>query len=450
MGCKSQERNPRDPGEWTTMKALRKETFAVAAPVCGLAAGLLCGLDSRAQPAESISSQTNAPLQAEAPQQPRYIMPDLAMSLAKRWELKTSWFTLKFGESVAIDYTAFNQNAASISQVGEQQDQWQAREVRLSAAGYIGCGYQVKYYVNGAYNGFDTTQTKWNLQDCWLEFPLGSSNTTLTLGKTKETFVYEVVSSFVTLPQQERVLDPFFTSRNVGLKLGQVMADERMTLSGGVFSDWWVNGDTPKNGGADATARLTGLLWDSPDGTHYFHVGIAGRYVSAPNDTLRYKGKPESNVADDYVDTGKLTADHAWHLGLEALWSQGPFSMLAEYNHAWAISPAIQNPQFYGYYILGSWVPTGESRPYDHTVGYAGRITPRNYWGAPELVAQFSRVDLNGGSVKGGVFDETYLGVNWWVSPQWKLGFGWGRNWLDRFGKTGVTDTFLTRFQWVF
>ena len=378
-------------------------------------------------------------------------MPDLAESLAERWAIKTHWFTLKFGESIVVDYTGFHQNSESLSQVGKQDDQWQAREVRLDVAGSIGSAYKVKYYVNASYNGFDATSDKrWNLVDLWLAFPLGCRDTTLTVGKTKETFDYEVVSSFVTLPQQERILNPFFTSRDVGLKLTQVLANKRMTLSGGVFSDWWVNGSTPKNGGADASARLTGLLWDDPDRGRYFHLGISGRYLSAAHDTLRYAGRPESNVASDYVDTGNFPGDHAWHLGLEALWSQGPISVLAEYNRAWTESPATRNPQFYGYYILASWVLTGESRPYNHATGYTGRLVPKYHWGAPELVARFSRVDLDDETVHGGRFYKTYLGANWWMSGQWKLGFGWGHTWLNRFGGTGITDSFLTRVQWVF
>jgi phosphate-selective porin OprO/OprP len=434
------------------LRRVRTENLAAAAPVCGLAAGLLCGFDAPAQVLRSGPPPAGEQYQATtASQEPRYIMPDLAEKLAKRWELKSDWFTLKLGASIVIDYTAFEQDAASISQVGKQDDQWQAREVRLNAGGSIGSGYKIKYYVNASYNGFDATSNmKWNLLDCWLAFPLGSPERTLTVGKMKETFDYEMVSSFVNLPQQERILNPFITSRDVGLKLTQVMAHERMTLSGGGFSDWWVNGDTPKNGGADATARLTGLLWDCPDGAHYFHLGISGRYLSAAKDTLDYKGKPESNVADDFVDTGKFPGDHAWHLGLEALWNQGPLSILAEYNHAWTDSPSTGNPQFYGYYILASWVVTGENRPYDRSVGYTGRIIPKYQWGAPELVARFSRVNLDDETIQGGKFYKTYFGVNWWVSRQWKVGFGWGHTWLDRFGTTGVTDSFLTRLQWVF
>jgi hypothetical protein len=40
------------------------------------------------------------------------------------------------------------------------------------------------------------------------------------------------------------------------------------------------------------------------------------------------------------------------------------------------------------------------------------------------------------------------VGINCWATRRWKLGFGWGHTWLDRFDKTGLTDSFLTRFQW--
>jgi phosphate-selective porin len=66
---------------------------------------------------------------------------------------------------------------------------------------------------------------------------------------------------------------------------------------------------------------------------------------------MRYRSRPESNVTDYYLDTGTLMGDHATHLGLEALWNEGPFSILAEYNHAWVSSTQSGDPAFSGYYI---------------------------------------------------------------------------------------------------
>ena len=391
------------------------------------------------------------PAPLPAPEQP-FLVPDVPHSLVDQTQLKQRWLTLKVGLVALADYTAFHQDSASLSQVGSQKDQWEARAARLMIRGTIGEDYKISYLVAGEYKGFETDPSQnWQLTDLSFTFPIGGPATKLTVGKTKETFSYEMVGDAANLPQQERVLTPFFVSRNVGAKVTHVFgAEQFMTLSGGVFNDWWTKGDSYADSGTDVSVRLTGLAWDQPDGKRFLHLGLSGRYAGADNNTLRYKGRPESNVSDPYVDTGDLPGDHAWHLGPEALWNEGPFSVLAEYNHAWVQSPGSDNPQFSGYYITGSWILTGETRPYDRTVGYARRVMPKGRWGAPELVVRFSHEDLNDGSVQGGKFDKTYLGLNWWATRRWKVGAGWGHTWLDRFGQTGVTDSFQMRLQWIY
>jgi phosphate-selective porin OprO/OprP len=83
-------------------------------------------------------------------------------------------------------------------------------------------------------------------------------------------------------------------------------------------------------------------------------------------------------------------------------------------------------------------------------VGYSRRIIPESRWGAPELVARFSHVDLDDGPVQGGWFDKTYLGINWWATQRWKFGIGWGHTWLDRSGETGETNSLQARMQWIY
>jgi len=439
---------PLSLGERAGVRASLISVFAV------LVMGLLSGTTARAQSEESelppaLGEFEAAPL---APPEKPFFVPDVPPSVADQTQVRSRWFTLKPGVSAVFDYTAFSQDTASLSQVGKQEDQFQVRDLRLMLRGTIGTDHKVSYFAAGVYKGFDTDPaTTWEMIDLWFAFPLGGPATKLTVGKMKETFGYEMVGDSGNLPQQERVLTPFFVSRSIGAKISHVFgADQRMTLSGGVFNDWWVAGDSLDDSGTDVSARLTGLAWDQPDDKRFLHLGLAGRYAGADHNTLRYKGRPESNVADNYVDTGNLPGDHAWHLGLEALWNEGPFSVLAEYNRAWVDSPAAGNPEFSGYYVTASWILTGETRPYDRTVGYARRVMPEGPWGAPELVARFSHVDLDDGAVQGGKFDKTYLGINWWATRRWKIGFGWGHTWLDRLGKTGVTDSFLTRIQWVY
>ena len=93
---------------------------------------------------------------------------------------------------------------------------------------------------------------------------------------------------------------------------------------------------------------------------------------------------------------------------------------------------------------------TGETRPYDRNVGYARRVVPTGRWGAPELVVRYANVTLDDRLVAGGSFENTYVGVNWWATKRLKFSTGWTRTWLDKDERRGVTDAFLTRFQWVY
>jgi phosphate-selective porin OprO/OprP len=224
----------------------------------------------------------------------------------------------------------------------------------------------------------------------------------------------------------------------------------RMTASAGVYNDWWLKEERLSESGTTLTGRVTGLVWDEGLGHRYLHLGVAGRYAGADDDTMRYRARPESNVTDYFLDTGTLEGDHAWHAGVEALLAEGPFSLLGEYQHAWVQAPASGDPEFDGYYVTASWILTGEHRPYDRTVGYARRVMPGGRWGAPEVVVRFSHVDLDDGVVQGGSFDKTYLGLNWWATRRWKFGVGWGHTWLTRFDAIGVTDAVQARLQFVY
>jgi len=353
----------------------------------------LCGVRAHAQSVESDTAPVRGQFEAEEPPPPEkpFVAPDVPHSFAEKVQIRTTWFTLKPGLVLIEDYTAFTQDAASISQVGVQENQWDPRAGRLMLRGTIGDSYKVAYLVAGEYKGFDSDpEETWNVTDVSFTFSIRGPATKLTVGKTKQSFSYEMVGDAANLPQAERVLSPFFVSRDIGVKVSHVFGKEqRATATVGVFNDWWVRDLPHDRSGTDVTARVTGLLWDHPDRHTFLHLGLAMRRVGADNDSLRYKGRPESNVTDNYVDTGDLVSDHGSHLGLEALWNEGPLSVLAEYNRAWVDSPDNGDPQFFGYYFTASWVLTGETRPYDRTVGFARRVLPQGRAGAPSWSSGF-------------------------------------------------------------
>ena len=426
------------------MRLMNRTALAVAL--------LLVSAAASAQSTESLSVPvgTAAGDKPAAPAEVDYVVPDLKTQPNGGMHQVNDYFSFKPSLALLEDFTYIDQDADSIAQVGDQASQWQVRSARLTFLGSIGKDYKVSYQFGGEYKGFATNPDQnWQLTDLAFTFPLGGPNNKLVVGKTKEPFNYEMVGDAANLPHSERVLSPFFVSRNMGVKMLHVFGEKKtMTLSYGMFNDTWdINATSSR--GMDYAARVTGLVWDVPEKQQFLHLGLALREVGADG-TLRYRGRPESNVTDYYVDTGNMPADGAFQYGLEALWNNGPFSVLAEYNHATVDSPTLNDPEFKGYYITGSWVITGETRPYDRNVGYARRVIPTGRWGAPELVVRYSNLDLDDNTVQGGSFEKTYLGLNWWATKRWKFGIGWGRTWLDKNGVTGVTDAVLSRIQWVY
>jgi phosphate-selective porin OprO and OprP len=107
----------------------------------------------------------------------------------------------------------------------------------------------------------------------------------------------------------------------------------------------------------------------------------------------------------------------------------------------------MQNPSFSGFYVTGSYVITGENRPYDRKAAFARRIIPKSRWGAVEVVGRYSHLDLDDKSVKGGYLKKYYAGLNWWISPQWHMSIGSD---LNRSNTIGHTNALQLRMQWIY
>ena len=361
-------------------------------------------------------------------------------------------FSVKFGLVIMpADYTSFEQDAPSYAQVGNQRDEFEARSLRLMARGHFELWRKWNYVASYEYKGFDqSSSADWNVTDLKVSTALGPRLGTLTFGKMKQPYAYEMVGDAANLVHHERLLSPFFTSRSVGVQLANAVLDERATWAVGFYNDWLTNDTSFADGSQDFAARLTALpVWQG-EGDTYLHVAAAVRRYGGANDTLRYRGRPASNVADYFVDTGSIHGDHAWHTGLEALLNVRGWSLLAEYVRADVSTDASGSPSFDGYYVTGGWVLSGEHRPYDRKAGYARRVLPQGRWGAVELLARYGRVNLRDNSIDGGVMDGWWTGVNWWATNRFKASIGYGDIDLDKDGLVGNTKTLLSRVQWIY
>ncbi len=380
-----------------------------------------------------------------------YMIPD-ATSKGMKWtRTQNKWFSAKLGFAPILDYNANFQNEDSKNQVGKQESRWDIRSARVMVSGKINFKNPWKYLISVEYKGMDRPDDAANfgITDFKIVIPL-SQNSQLEFGKVKETFIYEMVGDAANLPQFERLLNPFFNSRNIGVIYRHYLLNNRISLSGGVFKNWPASEKSFSKTDNTFTARITGLPKWQNDGKEFMHVGIGMRYVDAKEDIIRLKNKNESNITSTYVDTGNMNASHQFNLSMEQLWSLDNFSVLMEYVHNWTSTNDLGMQQFSGYYVTGSYVLSGEQRPYDQKAAYARRIKPTGKYGAWEIFARVGENDLETKEIHGGINNRYDLGLNWWATQYWKAGLVYGIGNLEKDGIIGVTNNIQFRIQWIY
>lgn len=207
--------------------------------------------------------------------------------------------------------------------------------------------------------------------------------------------------------------------------------------------------------------RVAGLVATSAD--YNLHLGASGTYVLHPADLgadvtgarygVRFRDRPELRVdSTRLIDTGTISANHAYAAGVEFAGNWRNFFLQAE-NFWFGIErpkpTTLSNPKFDGYYVEGSWVITGESHRYN--MATASYQTPRPYvpfskgsgWGAWELAMRYSHTDLNSNagllgnastanSVRGGEQDIFTVGLNWYLNANLRFLLDYSRIKVDR------------------
>lgn len=377
---------------------------------------------------------------------PTYLFPDLA-DQALIYDGKRFWARPII--AILADYTFFEQDDESLAQVGAQEDTSDLRALRLGFALRSKRERHWEVFVAADYQEKRTREDNvFKLYDVRLRIPFGQVK--LDIGKQKQPFALEMQGLSILNPQQERILSPFFVTRSIGMQLSGPLAGDRMTWAAGWFNDWIETGASFSDNANDYVGRITGLVTASPDNADYLHLGLSVRRVGHDAGIIRMSGRPESNVTDNYVDTGEFAADFAGELSLEAIWNRGSFGIFAEHIESRAAASDSGNPRFSGSYVMLSWTVAGESRRYNRAAGIVAGITPTHPYGAIELVGRYSRVDLRDAAIDGGVLDKMHFGVNWWASRQWKVGIGYGDADLERDNIHGNTRMLLCRLQWFY
>ncbi len=246
----------------------------------------------------------------------------------------------------------------------------------------------------------------------------------LPLGMEGNTATRSVAFLEASLPTQA-----FYQGRRTGVDWA--FERERYVANAGYFFKADLQGNNP---GHTAAARLAWTPLKQPG--RVLHLGVAAARENPDSEvnglgvtvqpSVRWRAKPGSALTSvRLVDSGTLTrVDHIDRAGLEALWIDGPWSLQGEYLRQHTVrQAALPGYASDGWYVFGSWLATGESRPYSG--GNVSNPKPKGKYGALELLLRYSRIDLDGDGIAGGRAHDWTLGANWYLAQNFKFQLGY-------------------------
>jgi phosphate-selective porin OprO/OprP len=368
-----------------------------------------------------------------------------------RFETPNKDFKFKFGGRLMYDFGWISEDDDLKADLGDDQhDSTETRRARLYLSGLIYDNIDFKLQFDFAGGDADLKDAYIGLED----FPIGK----IRAGHFKEPFGLEELTSskYITFMERSLPTEAFAPSRNAGVMLFDSVFDDRMTWAAGIFRNTDDYGDDKDDddGGYGATARVTGVPIYEDLGASLLHVGASyssrdtAYNSSVGKDGARFRSRPEAHLFDRFVDTGNFASDHMDLYGLEGAWVSGPLSIQGEYIFAEA--DASSDVSFDGYYVQASYFLTGEHRKYKPSSGTFSRVKPKkNFgsdggWGAWEVAARYSAVDLDDSSISGGKLDNITAGLNWHLNPNTRL--MWNYVHADK-DDIGDADMFLMRLQ---
>jgi phosphate-selective porin OprO and OprP len=397
--------------------------------------GLHLGLTRKTLLGQYVPGVTNVGFFLENPERNLQFEKDPPKLIYAPWlQLDETRLTAKIGGRLALDAAGYLTSPGFTG----FDDGVELRRVRIYAKGdcllLIPVSYQIEigyvphqFYIEESYLLFRDIPWIGELKGGQYQAPMG----------------LDVITSSrdITFMEPAAPLQALAPGTDAGIQIGRPVFDQRATWTAGLFTGGVGHdfGEATTDFGR-AIVRLTALpIYQAdpghPENDRLLHLGLSANFLYSASSTVRYQARPESHLAPYVVDTGDIAADGALVAGAEAAWVNGPFSVQGEYLRLWVEEENGQVPTFNGLYASASWFLTGETRPYDRSAAKFARVIPKRNvdfahgsWGAWEVAARYSFVDLNSANIEGGRLSMFMVGLNWYLHPhvKWRVDYGFG------------------------
>ncbi len=343
-------------------------------------------------------------------------------------------FKLKFGGRIQTDWAVIDHDELDGFIDGEGHGT-EFRRARLFFSGtlYERLIFKAQYDFAGGDADFKDVYV--GLKDLG---PLG----TVKVGHSKEPFSLEEQTSSKYITFMERALPNVFSpGRNTGFVASNAVMDKRLLWGVAVAKDTDGFGDGfDDNADWNVTARLVGVPLYEDGGEEVVHLGFGYIHQFRDDFDLRYRQRPEAHLASYFADTdsSSIPTDDVDIINPEFAVVWGPASFQAEYMHSFVQGDGTKDTSFWGTYAEASYFLTGEHRKYQLGKGSFGRVSPnanfnpaKGDWGAFEVAARFSYLDLNDEFVRGGKLWDVTAGINWYLYPNARITLNYVHSKLD-------------------
>jgi len=384
--------------------------------------------------------------------------------------LHTEWVNMRALAMLALDAAHFYQSDASQACMGNMghYNRMDVRGLRIGLGGTFNFEEPWTYLLTGSINSvqrdYDSeTEDAFSLLDAVLGIPVWGQYGRMQIGKMKEPISMERSMGLVFEQVMERPmhLDALLPTRNIGISFSDLLLDERLHWRVGYFNDWLdEDGIGYSESNRQYIGRVTAVAYEKESEKKLLHLGASYRYEEIREGEIRYSVGPEFYFGPDWLDTGSFKADASHTVNLELSYLDGPFWFASEYTVTSVDAPTYGDPKFWGYHVALNYFITGEHRGYNKRRGVVRRITPvvdftRGGWGAFELSARYSYLDLDDGKIAGGKMGIVSLGGVWHPRRDHQFHLQWNHSHYTGHGRENVCSKGSSamdslQFRWVF
>jgi phosphate-selective porin OprO/OprP len=241
---------------------------------------------------------------------------------------------------------------------------------------------------------------------------------------------------------QDAFYAPFDKGFALGITARNWSESERLTWQYGIYRPSIDGFGVSLNKGA-VGARVTGLPWYDEEYQDLIHLGLGTYDSELVQNEVRDRARTLLRNAPGYavpilVDTGEIPGSRQYILAPEFAMVFGSLTIQAEWAGQWVTQAIGSNGKaqgtvfFHGGYVEVLYFLTGEHQEYLKREGVFGRVVPNEDYhlkkcdsfrsfGAWQVGARFSYLDLNDLAIQGGrVYDWT-AGLNWFLNANMKI-----------------------------